>query len=149
MSTEIRPVVGVPVIPDSAALVVALEARQIGLGLSDETVEKLGGFSPGTMTAIRTRGRRPSLAQLDALCELLAVSFVLVEDDGKRARNFARFEQLQAGGEARPARQFVLAEQGRRGAVVRWKGTTAEQRSAAARHAAEARWKAAARASHG
>jgi hypothetical protein len=137
---------------DSDELIEVLAQRKDALGLSNAFCEGVGGFCEGHIDKLLgpSRARKPSLATLDALMDIFAVSFVVAEDPEKRARMHDLWER-RAEAKVHPprkvsalmikrARQTVLIEQARKGGVARWKGMTAKQRSAAARKAIRARW---------
>jgi hypothetical protein len=133
-------------------LIDALAARKDALGFSNALLEEVGGFATGHIDKILgpTRLKKPSLSVLDALADMLAVSFVMVHDEEKKKRMATRWEerrqdQVRNNGRVsqvaiRRARPFVLAENARKGGLKRWAGSTPEERTAAARKAAAARW---------
>jgi hypothetical protein len=130
------PAAGVPIIRDTAALLKALTARRAELGLPDEFVAKLGGPTDAVDKCLGPK----RMAVLDTLFELCAVSFVMVPDAEKMARMAERWERREAIPVPRRPRPFDMAAFAREGGKLRWRGMTKEQRSAAARHAVNARW---------
>jgi hypothetical protein len=125
-------------ISDGAALLDALDARRIELGLANTTVEQLAGLCEGHLTKIAgpSRERSPSLRTLDRVMAVLGLSFVLVRDPEKektarmlpawrpRDTSHVRARALSATTIAR-ARPHVIADLTRRAARPRWKDATA------------------------
>jgi hypothetical protein len=123
---------------DEAALLDALEARRVELGLANAAVEELAGLARGHYTKIvgPARSRSPTAAVLDKVMAALGLSLVLLVDPAKvervqpqwRPRDAAkvRVRQLSATTIAR-ARPQVIHELLRRAARPKWKDTPAPE----------------------
>ena len=142
---------GGPIVRDTDELIDALASRREALGLSNEALEDIAGLAPGHVSKLLgpMRAKRPNLATLDVLLGALGVSFQLIEDPAKMALMKGLWEQRQAGAvRSRVGRAIrralppyvTAAEKGRMGGKKRWEGSSPEQRSAACRAAAQARW---------
>jgi hypothetical protein len=124
-------VLGAAKLSDGAALLDALEARRIELGLSNAVVEGLANLAAGYLTKLfgPARLKSPTLATLDRVMAVLGLSLVLVIDPEKvsraqptwRPRDEARVRarRLSPTTLAR-ARPNVLAELARKAARPRW-----------------------------
>jgi hypothetical protein len=133
---EVARILAAARIADGPSLLDALEARRNELGLSNATVEELGGLTSGHLTKIAgpARSRSPTLATLDRLMVVLGLSFVLVRDPEKvervqsrwrpRAASKVRHRALSATTIAR-AKPHVLAELARKASRPKWKETPA------------------------
>jgi hypothetical protein len=121
---------------DGAALLDALEARRVELGLSNRTCELATGLCNGHVTKVLgpSRERSPTLATIDKVMAVLGLSIVLVRDPVKieaarvrwtpRAASKVRMRQLSPTTIER-ARPHVLAELARKAARPRWAGIDA------------------------
>jgi hypothetical protein len=121
---------------DGAALLDALEARRVELGLSNRTCELAAGLCDGHLTKLcgPSRERSPTLVTLDKVLNVLGLSIVLVRDPAKieavrvrwtpRARSKVRERQLSPTTIAR-ARPHVLSDLARKAARPRWAGVDA------------------------
>jgi hypothetical protein len=121
---------------DGAALLDALEARRVELGLSNRTCELATGLCEGHMTKVcgPSRERSPTLTTLDKLMSVLGLSFVLVRDPQKIAaarvrwtpRSASKVRQRQLSPTTiERARPHVLADLARKAARPRWAGVDA------------------------
>jgi hypothetical protein len=118
------------------ALLDAVEARRVQIGLALADLDQLAGLALGHSSKCLSPARlkRPSTRTLYALLDVLALSVVLVVDGTKAARispswrprdeTHVRDRALspRALERARPA---VLAELARKASRPRWKGATA------------------------
>jgi hypothetical protein len=131
---------------DPDALVELLRARQVELGLSNEALERICGWTGGIVDKYLgpSRVKTPGATTLAILMDALAVNGVLMADDAKAARMQRAWDREGRRREraVRPAariakaalaraRPLVMAELARKGAVKRWAGATPEQRAAA------------------
>jgi hypothetical protein len=134
--------VGVPV-SDVGTLIDVLAERKAALGLSDEWIEAVGGFSPGHANKMLgpARTKTPSLPSLDILLQLLGLSLVVVDDPVRAARMrdlWLRREEAKVHSNKvgrltiQRARPFVIRELARAAALARWANTTPDQRRAMA-----------------
>jgi hypothetical protein len=128
--TTIQPTV----VANMGALLAALHAKQQALGWSNQFVRDVSGID---VAEVFEKGRRPSVAVIDALMSLFAVSLAVVPDPQKASV----LSDWWSGDRSERAEPFRGRERARRAALARWRGTTPEQRSAVARHAVMARWK--------
>jgi hypothetical protein len=116
---------------DEAAVLDAIEARRVQLGLSNATLERLSGLCIGHVTKIAgpSREKSPTLTTLDRVMAVLGLSFVLVLDPSKieraqsmwrhRAEAKVRHRALSPTTIAR-ARPHVMARLAKRAAHPRW-----------------------------
>ena len=121
---------------DGAALLDALEARRVELGLSNRTCELAAGLCDGHLTKVcgPSRERSPTLVTLDKLMAVFGLSFVLVRDPEKieaardrwkpRAASKVRERHLSPTTIER-ARLYVLADLARKAARPKWKDVPA------------------------
>jgi hypothetical protein len=125
--------------------------RKESLGLSDLFCDELGGLSSGHTAKLLSPARTKGLGRftLDTLSEVLAVSFLIVEDSDKLRRMEHRYEQrvadrirvrtirLSSAAKAQ-AKHEIFSELGRLGGEARTRNLTPAQRSKLARKAAHA-----------
>jgi hypothetical protein len=122
---------------DGAALLDALEARRVELGLSNRTCELAAGLCDGHLTKVcgPAREKSPTLVTLDKLLSALGLSIVLVNDPEKieavrirwkpRAEAKVRVRALSSTTVAR-AKPIIVAELLRRASRPRWAGVDAQ-----------------------
>jgi hypothetical protein len=121
---------------DEPALLDALEARRVELGLSNKTCELVAGLCDGHLTKVcgPSRERSPTLATLDRLMTVLGLSWVLVVDPSKVDRVQAQWRPRDASHVRQRAlspitiaraRPHVLAELSRTASRSRWAGVDA------------------------
>jgi hypothetical protein len=130
----------------------AVKARKESLGLSNAVLDEIAGYDPGRWSKAfgPSRDKCPTIATLMNFCDALGVSFVLVEDPVKArlvARRWTRRNETSVHHASKVSQSAIrrALPHARKmfataGGKARWKDTTPEQRSAAARHAARARW---------
>jgi hypothetical protein len=121
------------VVANMGALLAALHAKQQALGWSNQFVREVSGID---VAEVFENGRRPSVAVVDALMSLFAVSLAVVPDPQKASV----LSEWWSGDRSERAEPFQGRERARRAALARWARSTPEQRSAAARHAITSRW---------
>jgi DNA-binding phage protein len=119
---------------DEAALLDALEARRVELGLANTMVEEAAGLCAGHLTKVLgpSKQRSPTLQTLDKVLRVLGLSIVLVCDPAKRIETswrrrdetHVRQRQLSATTLER-ARPTILAELARRASRPKWRNMPA------------------------
>jgi hypothetical protein len=123
-------------IRDEAELIDALRARQHQIGLSDAGLEHAAGLAAGHVSKLLAPARRrsPTLATVDRLMSVLALSIVLVHDPSKmRGRPLPRRDDTQVRMRAisrsaiAAARPHVFDELMRRASTRRWARVDARQ----------------------
>lgn len=132
----------------------ALRARQNALELSDATVDDIAGLATGhTNKALGpSREKSPNLFTLMSIVGALGLGVQLVEDPAslvgrrwvRRKKNGvvdSRISKLAL----RRAAPVVMAEAGRKGGTIRWKGVSPADRQQIARYLAKKRWQVARR----
>jgi hypothetical protein len=123
---------------DEAALLDAVEARRLQVGLSLAALDQLAGLALGHASKCLSPARlkRPSTRTLYALLDALALSIVLVVDGAKasrispswRQRDQAHVRQCALSPTAiERARPHVLAELARKAARPRWANVPAKE----------------------
>jgi hypothetical protein len=121
------------VVSSMGALLAALHAKQQALGWSNQFVREVSGID---VAEVFENGRRPSVAVVDALMSLFAVSLSVVPDPAKAAV----LSEWWNGDRASRAEPFRGSERARRAALARWARTSPEERARVAGHAGRARW---------
>lgn len=133
----------------------ALRTRKLTLGLSDLVVDDLGNLARGHTGKLLGPSRVKSLGRLSlgALLGTLALRLIVVEDPEQVAVMEKHWERREEGkvharrrasigkSTMRAVLPAVMSEMGKRGAAVANAKRTKKQRSAAARRAANARWR--------
>jgi hypothetical protein len=122
---------------DEAALLDAVEARRVQIGLSLAALDQLAGLAVGHSSKCLSPARlkRPTTGTLYALLDVLALSVVLVVDGAKasriapswRARDEAHVRQRALSPTTiERARPHVLAELAQKAARPRWANVPAK-----------------------
>jgi hypothetical protein len=139
---------------DCDALIERLRERAAELGLSNRTLDELGGFPDGYAGKLlcATRMKQLTVSSLLTLSSVLAVKAVLVADDEQRRRMEPRWE-TRDGAKVHSRRQPRLgtttlkrilpaaaSEMGRRGGKARMAALTPEERRLMGRRGALKRW---------
>lgn len=140
-------------------LIRALRERATALGMTDKTIEEIGGFTGGHVGKLLGAKRTKSLGGLSfgMMLGALGLKFAIIEDEEQTARIRKRFDPSEKSkrelSDAQPLRiplsadiaRAILSEfareNGRASYRVRMQKHTPEQRSKYARKAAKARWK--------
>lgn len=136
-----------------------LRERAVSLGMTDEMIAEIGGFSSGYVGKLLGAKRVKSLAGLsfDLMFGALGVKFAILEDEVATAKIKNRIvpsvkSQRDLSGAKAPRMRVsseiakqILSDLGRKSGPLgherRMQSTTPEQRSRYARKAAKARWK--------
>jgi DNA-binding phage protein len=123
------------VLPDEAALLDAIDARRIELGLSNTNLEQIAGLTAGHATKALgpSRKRSPTLATIDKVMLALGLSFVLVCDSAKidrmspswRRRNEAQVRHRLGATTLRRACPAIMGQLARKASRPRWAGVDA------------------------
>jgi hypothetical protein len=117
-------------------LALSASENAVVAGLPDKYLQKLIGSLPV---------RRLGMASLGPVLSVLGIKLIMVEDADAERRYGPRLKRhnprlIRTGTEARLAERHVV-RMGRKGGRARWAGTTAQERSEAARKLNQLRWR--------
>jgi DNA-binding phage protein len=116
---------------DETALLSALSARQVELGLSNEALENLAGLCRGHVQKVcgPSRERSPTLRTVDRMLTALGLSIILIRDPEKfdrvtqhPRRDESHVRSRLSAGTIKRARPIIIDELLRRAARRRWRG---------------------------
>jgi DNA-binding phage protein len=121
-------------IADENAFLDALVARRIGLGWSNEALERAAGLCQGHVTKCfgPARLRSPSLATVDKVMAALGLSFVLVVDPEKARGDIppkrveSKVRQRLSSATVERAQPVILATMLRKAVQRKWRGVDAK-----------------------